>query len=244
MKKFLLAGAALALLSSAAGAADLPRAMAKAPIAAPYAQSAIFSWTGGYGGIVGGYAWGEAEINPIGAAVLPVKLKPEGGFFGAEIGYNYQFAPNWVAGISGDAFLSDISKGETLASAGGVSLGGTSKLDKFGTIRGKIGYALDRVWVYGTGGLAIGYNEGTLDIATPVGGTRLFDSQTHVGWAAGAGVNWAFMPNVTWSTEYLYVDLGKKTYDFAPGTSGALAFDVHPTYHLVKSGLNFKFSAF
>ena len=35
-----------------------------------------------------------------------------------------------------------------------------------------------------------------------------FDSVTQTGWTAGAGVEWAFLPNWTAKVEYLYVDLG------------------------------------
>lgn len=241
MKKFLLAGAALALLSSAASAADLPRAVAKAPMAAaPYAQP-YFSWTGGFIGVHGGYSVTEDfAVSAPGLGGLATGLKPKGGFFGAEVGYNYQFAPNWVVGISGDAFLSDISDSKTLASFGGLNVGATSKLDKFGTVRGKIGYAIDRVMVYGTGGLAVGYNEGTLNFGIPGATVRAFDSQTHVGWAAGAGVDWAFTNTLSWKSEYLYMDLSSKRYFSDIGA----AIDVHPTYHVFKTGLDVKFSAF
>ncbi|MGY3581484.1 outer membrane immunogenic protein [Bradyrhizobium sp. USDA 4341] len=243
MKKFLLAGAAFALLSSAAGAADLPRAMAKAPIAAaaPYAQP-FFSWTGGYVGLFGGYGFsGDDTKVSVGGAPLVTGLKPEGGFFGAELGYDYQFAPNWVIGIAGDAALSDINDSKTIAAIGGYSVGAGSKLDKFGTVRGKLGYAIDRVLVYGTGGLAVGYNEATANIRYPGGSVSAFDSQTHVGWTAGAGLDWAFTNTLSWKTEYLYADFGKKSYFSNVGLGSV---EVHPTTHIVKSGIDFKFSAF
>lgn len=243
MKKILLAGAALALLSSAAGAADLPRAMAKAPMAsaAPYSQP-FFTWTGGYVGIFGGYGFaGDDTKVSVGSTPLATGLKPEGGFFGAELGYNYQFHPNWVIGIVGDAALSDIHDSKTIASVAGYRVGASSKIDKFGTVRGKLGYAIDRVMIFGTGGLAVGYNEATANIGYPGGSVSAFDSQTHVGWSAGAGVDWMFANNFSWKTEYLYADFGKKSYFSNVGLGSV---DVHPTTHMVKSGIDFKFSAF
>lgn len=240
MKKLLLAGVALATISASASAADLPRSYkAPAPAPAPFAQP-YFSWTGGWIGVSGGYALSDNErISPAGGSAVNTGLRPEGGFFGGEIGYNYQFAPNWVVGISGDAFLSDINDSKTLVSFGGVNIGASSKLDKFGTVRGKLGYAIDRVMVYGTGGLAVGYNEGTIFANTALGNARLFDSQTHIGWAAGAGIDWAFTQNMAWKTEYLYMDLGSKRY-----FNDILPVDVHPTFHVIKSGIDFKFSAY
>ena len=71
-------------------------------------------------------------------------------------------------------------------------------------MRGRAGYAFDRVLFYGTGGAAFGNVQGG-----PVGGP--FDSGTQIGWTAGAGVEFAFTPNITANVEYLYVDLGNFT---------------------------------
>ena len=69
------------------------------------------------------------------------------------------------------------------------------------TVRGRAGWAWDRVLFYGTGGAAFGNVQ-----AGGIGGP--FDSATQTGWTAGAGVEWAFLPNWTAKVEYLYVDLG------------------------------------
>ena len=69
------------------------------------------------------------------------------------------------------------------------------------TVRGRAGYAWDRILFYGTGGAAFG------NVQT-VAGALPYDSVTQTGWTAGAGVEWAFLPNWTAKVEYLYVDLG------------------------------------
>lgn len=249
MKNALLAGVALAILSAgAASAADLARApITKAPIAQPYAAP-FFTWTGGYIGVSGGYAATESfSTSTPGGGLLAAPagsfdtgLKPEGGFFGGHIGYNWQIPGSmFVLGVEGDAFLSDISDSRTILTFGPASIGATSKLDKFGTVRGRLGVAVDRALFYATGGVAIGYNEATVDLALAGFGARVFDSQTHVGWTVGGGVEYAFANNWTAKAEYKWVDLESKTYNFAPGIAPGV--EIHPSFHTVTAGISYKF---
>ena len=70
-----------------------------------------------------------------------------------------------------------------------------------GTARGRVGYAFDRWMPYITGGAAFG------DVtANHPGFTGA--SNTQVGWAAGAGVEFAVVNNWTAKVEYLHYDLG------------------------------------
>lgn len=248
MKKTLLAGVALAILSAAsASAADLPRATKSAMLPAspvPYAKP-YFTWTGGYIGVSGGYAFDERFQTSIPAGgLLPAAsfatgLHPEGGFFGAQVGYNWQ-VPNsmFVLGVEGDMFLSDISDSRTINNFGPVSIGASSKLDKFGTLRGRLGVAVDQALFYATGGLAVGYNIATVDISGFGTGARVFDSQTHVGWTVGGGVEYAFARNWSGKVEYRYMDLESKAYNFVPGVLGV---DVNPSFHTVMGGINYRF---
>ena len=68
-------------------------------------------------------------------------------------------------------------------------------------MRGRIGYAFDRVMPYVTGGLAVG-DVGAESAASPA------SSDTNVGWTVGGGVEAALAGNWTAKIEYLYVDLG------------------------------------
>jgi len=142
MKKTLLAGFVLsAFAASSAMAADLARPVYKA------APAPLFNWTGFYVGGHGGYGWAD-DAN----------LSPKGWFGGGQVGYNWQYAPNWVFGVEADISGSDISE-TNLAGAPLVS----SKINYFGTARGRLGYTVDRVMVYGTGGLAFGGHSAGLE---------------------------------------------------------------------------------
>ena len=57
-------------------------------------------------------------------------------------------------------------------------------------MRGRAGYAFDRILIYGTGGAAFGNVQASC-AALP------FSSSTQTGWTAGAGVEFAFTPNLT-----------------------------------------------
>jgi outer membrane immunogenic protein len=99
MRSFLV-GVAL-LVSIPAFAADLRVAPAPAPAPLP-------SWTGLYIGVHAGAAWqnfSSGSINdPNGFNVSGPRTGGSslGGVGGLQAGYNWQFAPAWVAGVEGD----------------------------------------------------------------------------------------------------------------------------------------------
>ncbi len=65
--------------------------------AAPMIDPPVASWTGGYVGLTGGYAFaGRTEDQAV-----PNTINTDGFLFGGFAGYNYQFG-NVVAGAEGD----------------------------------------------------------------------------------------------------------------------------------------------
>lgn len=207
----------LALTATSALAADIPRPAPayKAPALVP-----VFSWTGPYIGINGGYGWGNSDWGAFGEA------KPDGGMVGLTLGYNWQTGP-WVFGLEGD-----IDWASLRGSFAGpfCPFGCETKTSWLGTARGRLGWAFDRVMPYVTGGLAVG------DIRASTG----FASQTdtNLGWTVGAGVEAAIAPNWTAKVEYLHVNLGDLS--CGPLTCGA-ATNVDFTANIVRGGVNFKF---
>jgi len=96
-------------------------------------------------------------------------------------------------------------------------------------MRGRAGYAFDRILIYGTGGGAFGNVQ--------AGSTGSFDTGTQIGWTVGAGVEFAFTPNLTGKVEYLYVDLG----NFSCNVNCAAGTSVTFTENVVRAGINYKF---
>ncbi|MDR6951754.1 outer membrane immunogenic protein [Ancylobacter sp. 3268] len=201
--KALLAGIALAAtVAVPASAADLSY-----PAPAAYAAPVpVFTWTGFYLGANAGYGWGEADFSD-----------DTNGFLGGiQAGYNWQFAGSpLVVGIETDIQATNIESP-------------TFSLDYFGTVRARLGWAVDQFLIYGTGGFA--YGRGNYELA------GLSNKQTNTGWTIGAGGEYAFSPNWSVKAEYLYVDLGTETYDTIAGP-----LDIGTTANILRLGVNYKF---
>ena len=221
MKKVLLASACLFALAAPASAADLAaRPYTKAPVAV----ASVYNWTGFYLGVVGGGAWESGSGDP----------RMKGGFVGGTGGYNWQTG-NVVFGIEADGAWANVSASATGAvfvpGIGVVAATASSKTDAMGTVRGRIGWAINNVLLYGTGGYAWIDNKLTVSAL----GASISDSKFHSGWTVGAGVEAFFAPQWSVKGEYLYRSLGGETYFSGVLPTGTLNF------HTVQVGVNYHF---
>lgn len=212
----------------------------------PFAPAPAASWTGFYVGANVGYATSDMDVDDIlfeGAPPpidLDFGLSPDGVIGGGTIGYNYQFG-SMVAGLEGDFDLTSLKDSFTNDVAGFT---GTGELQWLSTLRGRIGFAADRFLVYGTGGLAIGEIKGTIDDDYGAGVViTTHDSQTHVGWTAGGGVEFALTDHITLKGEGLYYDLGSEDYSFDEGPDGysPITTSVDASGWIARAGINWKF---
>ena len=204
MKRILIAAALALAAGGQALAADLPPPVAPPPRApATYVPvpAPVFTWTGIYVGVNGGYAFGDSNWTIPGfIGWTPTgNFSTDGFLVGGTIGGNYQWG-QFVLGIEGDGDWTNLN-GTTYNNCG---RGCTTQSDWLATVRGRAGYACDRVLFYGTGGVAFG----DLQAAS---GNLPFSSSTQTGWTAGGGIEFAFTPNLTAKVEYLYVDLGSQS---------------------------------
>ena len=229
MKRILLAGAALLALTAAQPtlAADAPVYKGPAPVA-----FAPFSWNGCYIGVNIGAGWGTSDHGPTTPpASTGATASTSGWLAGGQIGCNWHVSPGFVLGIEGDYDWANIRGSGPHGGLGGINF--ESRLHHLGTVRGRIGYAMDRSLLYVTGGWAWGRHT-----SDAVGGGVVLatDTQTHSGWALGAGWEWAFAPNWSAKLEYLYIDLGSKTYT-VPGFSAPIDVQLST----LKLGVNYRF---
>ena len=236
----LLAGTILAVAAtSGASAADLPRRTQ--PAAAPVYAPPIFTWTGFYAGLNAGanindnrYAW-RPFFNSNGQSGL--------GFTGgAQIGYNWQMGA-LVLGLETDINYRGASRSD------GAGFGGSNASSGyFGTVRGRLGYAFDRLLIYGTGGLAYG----DANFPTSVVGVDAFgvprafygsnNAGTRLGWTLGAGAEYALSQNWSIKAEYLYVDLGRSNVGYVDALSGVpVVATARNRDHVVRMGVNYRF---
>ena len=159
----------------------------------------------------------------------------KGGFVGGTLGHNWQTGP-WVFGLEGDYSWSDIKgHSDVCGPLTATPHPCGTKLDSFGTLRGRIGYAVGATgnWLlYATGGLAVGEIH-AWDLLTPASGSKF-----RAGWTVGGGIETAIAPNWTVKLEYLYVDFGKANYfDVVPGVPETIGLNVN----VVRAGINYRF---
>ena len=197
LMKNLLIGLSLSVLASSAYAADAVVEEVAVDVAP------VFVWTGGYVGLQGGYAWGNTDvvdtINATGATNWTYSPDPDGFVGGLYGGFNYQMPNNVVLGIEGDIEYSDVSGTDDAPSAV-VNY----DLKWQGSVRARLGYAVDRWLPYLTGGVAFGDYEGDFNLG---GDTDSF-SDDLVGYTIGVGTEYAFTNNLIGRVEYRFTDFG------------------------------------
>ena len=279
------------LMAGLASAADLPMRSAPPPFLPP-----VFTWTGFHVGTVSGYSFSDSQVvrtrgNNNGAGGLtdtqlnvaqlrrpPTQRIEQEGFtsFGGGIGYDYQFSPGagLVVGVAADATLMDLDRRRAYASPAQPSngflpefSGFRQQLDWMSTVRGRVGYAFDRLLVYGTGGFAFGevdYRAAFLrntDRAIAYGGSF---NGIETGFVYGGGIEYAIPADsflakfnllsylnlfqsqaVTIKAEYLRYDLGSRNVLVGPqipgGPTGSYTSRFTTEGNLVRGGFTYRF---
>ena len=113
-----------------------------------------------------------------------------------------------------------------------LRLGARSFLPSLG--RGRLGVAMDRSLLYITGGYAGGELHPRLFDA--ISGTFVQDNSWRNGYAVGAGIEYAFTPNVSVKAEYLFSQLEGKVLT-TPNYVGHTGLDIN----MVRGGINYRF---
>ena len=171
----------------------------------------------------------------------------EGVLGGGQIGYNIQMA-SFVFGVEGAFHFADLEdRNAFLGSPQGPQYQTRSSIDYFGTVTARLGYAVDRVLLYGLAGIAIAHGEGRLDITPGTDPTnRTFSDSsnaTFIGLTVGGGVEMALSDAWSAKIEYQYSDLGSERLEFnfanSDGSSAATRADIE--LHHIKAGLNYRF---
>jgi len=262
-RKLFVAAGLLAASFGAASAADL-RMPVKAPIAPVVA---VYNWTGFYIGGNAGYSWGrsrtDATLSTFPGGVLLATgsdtFHMDNWIAGGQIGYNWQQAnSNWIFGLEADGQASGEKGSATFICGPACTAVPTTaaasvseKLDWFATFRGRVGYAFvpTAMW-YVTGGLAVGEIKSDVTYTTPllVAGPPVTasaagsNSTTRAGWTVGTGAEFQLVGNWTGKIEYLYMDLGKYSFNNNFATPGvAVGFTSHFTDNIVRGGINYRF---
>jgi outer membrane immunogenic protein len=262
--KGLIGGAALAALLAAGPAAAADMLRSAAPV---YNQYGFYNWNGFYIGLNAGAHWsGDTDTALITSntfwssnnvtivnAALPVTYDRSGFAGGGQAGFNWQVLA-FVFGVEADI----MSLTGTTTRTQTVSLLGPKQQDTLidsagdrwmATVRGRVGYAFDRVLLYITGGgaasnwsIAHSYSD-NVGAGTPLTTDQI--SQTHYGWTAGGGIEFAMLSNWTVRAEYLYANIGSissaLSFQNAPGRGATIAYAEGLTESVARAAVNYKF---
>ena len=219
MKQFLVPSIVLsAFVASSAMAADLP---IRKGSAAPPPEAAFLDWSGIYVGGHIGYGYAEADIAGLGNQLL--RLDSEGFLGGVQGGWNYQMG-RFVLGAELDFSFADINSNNSNNATGNVS----SSTPWIATATTRLGYTWDRFLVYGKVGAAFAQFDYNIN--------NVAASETRVGYALGAGLEWLIAGNWSAKAEYNYLDFGSSSVNF----NGA-NLDIDQRISVIKAGINYRF---
>lgn len=232
----------MALSVGSAVAADLP---VRVPVSQPPLIVPVYNWSGCYLGGQIGYAWAEDSnretVTATGATSLftpATNAKPRGGKLGSYLGCNWQVpASAVVVGLEGDIDWASMSDTVNFTNTGAPPDHYETKIRWQGSVRGRLGYAFNRLLVYAAGGFAFAnINEHDVTGAT---GIATDNSSTRSGWTVGAGLDWAFAGNWVARIEYRYADFG--TFSYNPAVFAGFTENHDITENAVRIGLSYKF---
>ena len=232
MRKLLTFLLSFTALTAAAAAADLPSQ--KGP-AAP-APAAGYDWSGVYGGLQLGAAFGSTAFS-LPATAYSNKWQNNGAFGGAHLGYNLQNGP-FVFGVEGEFnVLSDRASFSDAVAFAPVVYSAGAHHDWFGSADARLGYAVKNYLFYAVGGYAFTNNAG----AIRSNGTKLATINNSLnGFDIGAGVEYAFTSKWSGRVEYRYYAYAKNTNAY---TSAATLYSEKLTDSALRVGLSYHWDA-
>jgi outer membrane immunogenic protein len=217
-----------------------------------------YSWSGPYLGLSVGGAKGQSRAKDISPPPGYNNLPGETWSFGknvftggAQAGYNLHAG---VLLLGGELDLGYLGLDQSKPSPQGVILfGGDTrakvKTDFYTAARLRMGFAVDRLAIFGTGGW-IGANSDISVVdrcTTPPCGPLAINARSDEflsGWTAGGGLELGFTRHTSFKVEYMYIDLGTekvKDLGVAAGFTFPGAWDISTHAHLIRLGLNYRF---
>src|SRR6195256_2513607 len=213
---------------------DGPAMASEMPVKAPHIQS-VFDWTGFYIGAHAGFGRGASIAGLTDPAITASSGSFGGVIGGVQAGYNVQLSSGIVLGAEADITFPNYLASNSIAALLATPRSDVvEQLDYAGTLRGRIGYASGHWLAYATSGLAWA---GERFVNTPAIGSEEKELNVRLGWAAGAGVEYAFAPHWSLRLEYLYSRFEQADIRFPSATQISSSLDLQS----IRVGLNRKF---
>lgn len=229
-----------------AGVVTTPAAGGGIVVKAPAAGGpAVFDWNGFYIGGHFSYVAGRSDWTAQPAGVSGTidlfdafdAFKGTGSYtLGLQAGYNVLLPSRWLLGLEADLTSPNRIGGNASISPPTGTIGGHDHQTQLaGTVRGRLGYALDGWLPYATAGFAWSYDR--LRWPSEAAATEETALLWRLGWAAGAGVELPLSPAWTARVEYLATGFGRDTARF-PIAGHQIESDA--LIHAVRLGLNYR----
>ena len=225
-------GVLFCLISGAAAAEPAVKLPVKALKTTP--EQTVFDWSGIYIGAHSGFGRGNSRALLTDPAPVVANSDFGGMIGGVQAGYNRQLSSGLVVGIEGDiSFPNALISNSIVSSLATANTSVIEQTDYMAAIRARLGYASGHWLLYATGGLAFA---GERFLNMPAIGNNEKILNTRLGWAAGAGAEYAFAPDWSLRLEYLYSRFEDADIRFASGTRLASTLD----FGSLRVGLNRK----
>jgi outer membrane immunogenic protein len=231
------------VLAAVAGLAYSGAVLADGYSAPARYYSPSYSWSGLYVGVNAGAEWGRIDGSLPSAPGFPFNVDLDSRFvLGGHAGYQHQMG-NWVLGVEGG--YSNVTDSKFSSNPAGASCANIfpcqARIDGIWQVGGRLGYAVDKWMVYGTGGWA------QADVITRSAPGIEVASANHDGWFIGGGAEFALTKNVIIGAEYLHYDFSAETQNTTPATTPAgvcplfCVRRIDPDADVVRARLTFKF---
>lgn len=213
---------------------------AMAPLPASAADPSLPQSAFYVGGHVG-YGFGTATAtlgDPTGSTTAG-GTNPYGSLMGGlQAGYEHFFSSRLMLGFEADVIFANYMDLHQVLSARSTATGSANEqLEYLATLRGRLGWAVDRWTPFLTGGLALASTRysrtdavSSNEDATP--------SNLRLGYVVGAGTDHALDRRWSARVEYLYTYLGLSGMGFA---SAPARYDTQYDLHRFRIGLNYRF---
>ncbi len=173
--------------------------------AAPMAQAqSQTDWTGGYVGVFLG--WGQLESEWTNGVLTSGNFDVDGALGGVYGGYNWQSA-RLVYGFEVELAGTNVGGTEFVPVCGFA--GCKTEMEKYATLRGRLGTELGRGLLYGAVGVAWG------DFELTIGGNTVSDTST--GWVAAVGYDLPLQNNWALRGEVSMMDFDRLNFAPIPG---------------------------
>jgi outer membrane immunogenic protein len=212
------------------------------------AEEATYSWTGAYAGANLGVIWTDSQLSANQANLVSTSgsynenLDATDVNPGFQFGYLHQIDPNWVLGAEADFTYPSANTQYTAIDSDQTYDQFTVKNDLQGSLRLRMGYAIDRFLPYVTTGMSFG----SMGLSYNNEQNNAYSVRTtQMGWVLGGGLEYGIFEHLSSRLEYLYTDYGTALNLSLPTIAGISdsqgAIHTNMSTNVLRVALNYRF---